>query len=283
MRYVKLTLSYMWHNALYLLMFSLIPALLLGLLTNPANGADFLRDFSMLNEFSDIFGSISELNWKSALIAIAVIPVILIFLSAMCGCISRHMRRGRYGFDKFFRRVNNNILYAFIILISLIIALQLVALFSSAFTIMWIKFFGNGRVGMALSAVTLIVLWGIFLMIASLCVVWLPTMTITGLNPIKALAESMRSSKGNYWKLFIAVLLPLVPYFGVAIPLSFFEVTARQLVFVVLNLLLLPYYITLMYTAYCDINDIDREDLKIHKFKRNGVVDNIEEDDGYDA
>lgn len=283
MKYIKLSLQYMYHNIWYLMIFALVPAILLGLLTNPASIANFLTSFKSLESFRSIFGSISELNWKSVLVSIAVIPVILIFVSAMCGVVSKHMRRGVLSFDKFFRRVNNNILHALVIGLALLIGLQLIALFFSSFATLWVKIFGNGRVALTLSLLTLFVLWLIFISTVSLCVIWMPTMSITGLNPAKALAESFRNVRGNFLKLFLAVSFPLIPYFAITIPFSYFVIPGRQIIYIIVYLLYIPYYVTLMYVAYCEINDIDREDLRIVRFKKTGNVDNDTEGDDYDA
>lgn len=283
MKYIKLSLQYMYHNFWFLIIFALVPAILLGLLTNPASIARFLTSFKDLNGFTGIFGAISEMNWKSVLVSIVIIPVIMIFISAMCGVVSKHMRRGVLSFDKFFRRVNNNILHAFVIGLALLIGLQLIALFFSSFATLWIKIFGNGRIALTLSLLTLFVLWVIFLSIVSLCVIWMPTMSITGLNPAKALAESFRNVRGKFLKLFIAVSLPLVPYFAITIPFAYFNIPARQIVYIIIYLLYIMYYVTLMYAAYCEINDIDREDMRVVRFKKTGSIDNDTEGDDYDA
>lgn len=280
MKYIKLTLQYMYQNIWYVLLFAIVPSLLLGFLTNPASNMEFIRDFANLHTFSDIFSTMSELNLKNFLIALPVFPVLLVIFSAASGIISKHMRRGIFNFNKFFRSVNNNIMYTLVVGFSLLAAFELAALLNASLATLWIKAFGNGRVGLTLSIVTISVSWVILLLIAAVSLLWLPTMSVTGLNPAKALAESFRNLKGKIWKVLFAIALPLVFYFVICAPLSYFVVPGRRVVYTLVYMFMLPYALILMFTVYCEVNDIDREDLRLRAFRKQGITDiDIADDD----
>lgn len=284
MKYIKLSLQYMYHNIWYVLLFAIVPSLLLGFLTNPASNMEFIRDFANLHTFTEIFSAMSELNLKNFLIALPVFPVLLVIFSAASGIISKHMRRGIFNFNKFFRSVNNNIMYTLVVGFSLLAAFELAALLNASFATLWIRSFGNGRIGLTLSIVTMSVSWIILLLIATVSLLWLPTMSVTGLNPAKALAESFRSLKGKIWKVLFAIALPLVFYFAICAPLSYFVVPARQFVYTLVYLFMLPYALILMFAVYCDVNDIDREDLRVRAFRKKGISHaDIADDDNYNA
>lgn len=280
MKYIKLTLQYMYQNIWYVLLFAIVPSLLLGFLTNPASNMEFIRDFANLHTFSEIFSSMSELNLKNFLIALPVFPVLLVIFSAASGIISKHMRRGIFNFNKFFRSVNNNIMYTLVVGFSLLAAFELAALLNASLATLWIKAFGNGRVGLTLSILTICVSWVILLLIATVSLLWLPTMSVTGLNPAKALAESFRNLKGKIWKVLFAIALPLLFYFVICAPLSYFVVPGRQVVYTLVYLFMLPYALILMFTVYCEVNDIDREDLRLRAFRKQGIINiDIADDD----
>lgn len=284
MKYIKLSLQYMYHNIWYVLLFAVVPSLLLGFLTNPASNMEFIRDFANLHTFTEIFSAMSELNLKNFLIALPVFPVLLVIFSAASGIISKHMRRGIFNFNKFFRSVNNNIMYTLVVGFSLLAAFELAALLNASFATLWIRSFGNGRIGLTLSIVTMSVSWIILLLIATVSLLWLPTMSVTGLNPAKALAESFRSLKGKIWKVLFAIALPLVFYFAICAPLSYFVVPARQFIYTLVYLFMLPYALILMFAVYCDVNDIDREDLRVRAFRKKGISHtDIADDDNYNA
>lgn len=280
MKYIKLTLQYMYQNIWYVLLFAIVPSLLLGFLTNPASNMEFIRDFANLHTFSEIFSTMSELNLKNFLIALPVFPVLLVIFSAASGIISKHMRRGIFNFNKFFRSVNNNIMYTLVVGFSLLAAFELAALLNASLATLWIKAFGNGRAGLTLSILTICVSWVVLLLIATVSLLWLPTMSVTGLNPAKALAESFRNLKGKIWKVLFAIALPLLFYFAICAPLSYFVVPGRQVVYTLVYLFMLPYALILMFTVYCEVNDIDREDLRLRAFRKQGIINiDIADDD----
>lgn len=282
MKYFKLTLQYMYHNIWYVLLFAIVPSLLLGFLTNPASNMEFIRDFANLHTFTEIFNAMSELNLKNFLIALPVFPLLLVIFSAASGIISKHMRRGIFNFNKFFRSVNNNIMYTLVVGFSLLAAFEIAALLNASFATLWIWVFDNGRVALTLSIVTICVSWIVLLLIATVSLLWLPTMSVTGLNPAKALAESFRNLKGKIWRVLFAIALPLAIYFAICAPLSYFAVPGRRFIYSLVYLFMLPYALILMFTVYCEVNDIDREDLRVRAFRKKGISHiDIADDDSY--
>ena len=87
-------------------------------------------------------------------------------------------------------------------------------------------------------------------------------MSVRGLNLRKAIAESVSLMKGKFFRMLFAVVVPmLIPYVVMAV-LAVFDFWWRKIINIFLFVYVFSYYITLMYTSFMDIEDIDREDLK---------------------
>ena len=87
-------------------------------------------------------------------------------------------------------------------------------------------------------------------------------MSITGLNLRKAIAESITLLKGKFFRMLFAIVIPMIiPYILMAV-FAAYGFWWRKIINIFLFVYIFSYYITLMYTTYLDIEDIDREDLK---------------------
>lgn len=264
MRYIKLTAQYMYKNILYISLVMLVPSLIIGMLTEPCSMIKFFAEFNQneLVTFGDIFLTQSELNWKSLLIGLLLAPIVMIFISMLCGLESKHMRWGILSADGLWKRVNNNFLPVFKLSILFLLSMELYALICSAFTFLWVKVIRNAAASLAVTIVTNVLLGLVLFAVMLLLILALPIMSITGFNMRKALGESIVLLKGKFFKIVFAVVVPLiVPYIIMAV-LASFGFWWRIFINTILYMFIIPYIITLMYVSYCDIADIDREDLK---------------------
>lgn len=265
MKYMKLTFEYLFKNIWYVLLLCIVPGVLLGLLTDPTSMFHYIVNIGNLSNptYGDIFLSATELNWISFGIGIIVIPIVAMFISALCGIESKHMRLGVKNYRNFFKRVNNNIMYVGLVGLMLIIALELMGIIFTSFAFLWAKVISSTAIAIALNLIIAGVLMILMLFLFSWCIIWLPTMTITGLNPKRALVQTMVNVRGKkLFKLFISVVLPLIPIFGISCTLTYFDIKFRKIFYIVAYTFMFMYYVTLMYTSYCEICDIDREDKK---------------------
>lgn len=264
MRYIKLSFGYIFHNFWWVLLLSLVPGIILGLFTEPTSIFKFLLniDANIESGFSAIFSNVSELNWFSLLFGIILLPIFSVFISALCGIESRHMRLGIRDLKGYFKRVNNNILPVILMTIVLLLALQIMALLFSAFSYLWIKTISYIPLAIGLTVTTAVVFMLILLVLVSLLIIWLPTMSITGLNAKKALGTAFSNMRGKIFNVYLAVTLPLIPMFAIMCLMSAYDFRFAFLINIILYSFMVMYFVTLMYVAYCDINDIDREDKK---------------------
>lgn len=271
MRYCKLALQYLKKNFLYVLALTFVPAVIIGTATEPTSLMIYFRDFLYSNNrtFIEIFNTNSEMTLLSALLAIVIVPIIMLFISALCGIESKHMRLGEFSMNRIMTRVNNNFLSVIKVGIVFVLFFQLFALLSTSFSVMWIAIFDISRKALAFIIVTDVVMMLVLIFCMSSLLLWLPIMSITGLSMRKAFVENLEMIKGKQWKIFLSVVIPLLIPFAIMCPLAYFDVPFRMIVSVVMYWFMIAYYITLMYVSYCDIADIDREDLKKFNYNYN--------------
>ncbi|MDE6967975.1 MAG: hypothetical protein K2P12_04875 [Clostridia bacterium] len=264
MRFARLAFQYLRKNFWYLAIVTLIPSVILGLFTEPCSMIAFFAGFNQnqLVTFGDVFLSISELNWKTLVAGIFAVPIISVFLSMVCGLESKHMRWGILSREGLIKRVNNNFLPVFKLIIVFLLTMECYAVICSLFTFLWVKVIHKAAVALALTITFNVMFFIVMLFIMVLLSLTLPIMSITGLNLRKAIAESTTLLKGRFFRMLFAVVVPMLIPYAIMATLAVFGFWWRVFINVILLIFVFSYYITLMYTTYLDIEDIDREDLK---------------------
>ena len=108
MRFSRLALQYCHKNWWYLAIATLVPSVVMGLLTEPCTMIQLFANFNQakLVTFGDVFFAISELNWKSVVAGIFAVPIFSIFFSIVCGLESKHMRWGILSGEGLSKRIN---------------------------------------------------------------------------------------------------------------------------------------------------------------------------------
>ena len=264
MRFARLALQYLRKNFWYLALVTLIPSVVMGLLTEPCTMIQFFVEFDQtkLITFKDVFFSISELNWKSLLIGAAAVLIFSAFFSMLCGLESKHMRWGILPSEGLPKRINNNYLPVIKLILVFLFLMELYAVICSLFTFLWVKVIHKAAVALAMTIIFNVVLFLVMLSAMILLSLTLPVMSISGLTLRKAMAESVALMKGKFFRMMFAVVIPMIIPYVVMATLAAFGFWWRRIINIFLFIYIFSYYITLMYTSYLDIEDIDREDLK---------------------
>lgn len=264
MGYIKQSLIYYKKNLFYVLLLSLVPAIIIGGGTEPCSMLQFFINFphGNYNTFGDIFLAQSELSWRSILIGIVIFPLFIASISAFAGMISRHFRYGILNFDNFARRINNNFLQVFLLSVMFLLLTQIYAIICTSITLVWVTTIGINTTSLALTIVTNLIFMAIVLVIFAFCSVALPIMSISGLGIKKALAESIRLVKPKIFKVIIAIVLPLIIPYTIMGVLAGFDFWWRKIINPFIFLFIIGYLMILMYIIYCDVADFDREDIK---------------------
>ncbi len=264
MRYIKLSLQYMFKNFFQLFLVVLIPSIIAGLVSEACSTVKFLAEFKEGNyqSFTSIYLAMGDYDWKNIVAGVLLLPVAVIMISGACGLVSRHMRLGIMNFNNFNRRINNNFLVVLKTIILLLVALQIYAIIISATTFLWVKLFATIQGAYVMTIISNVIMMISMVLFVSVFMLSVPTMSITGLNMRGAMAESMTMIKGNFLRILLAVVFPLVTVYAGMCVLAAFGIWWRWIIYPIGFIFILSYYISLMYSSYCDIADVDREDLK---------------------
>ncbi len=264
MRFSRLALQYLRKNFWYLALATLVPSVIMGLLTEPCTNIQLFANFKpeTMVTFGDVFFAVSELNWKSVVVGIFAVPIFSVFFSIVCGLESKHMRWGILSGEGLMKRVNNNFLPVFKLMLIFIFVMELYAVICALFTFLWVKVIQKTAVALALTITINVLLFIVMLCAMVLLSLTLPIMSITGLNLRKAIAESITLLKGKFFRMLFAIVIPVIIPYVLMATLAAFGIIWRKIINIFLFVYIFSYYITLMYTTYLDIEDIDREDLK---------------------
>lgn len=264
MRYARLSGQYLYKNFWYLALATLVPAVVMGLLTEPCTMIQLFANFDQTKfvSFGDVFFAISEVNWKSVVVGIFAVPIFSIFFSIVCGLESKHMRWGILSGQGLLKRVNNNFVPVFKLILVFIVMMELYAVICTLFTFLWVKAIKKAVVALTLTIIFNVIFFIVLLSSMVLLSLTLPIMSITGVNMRKAMARSTALLKGKFFKMLLAVVLPMLIPYAIMATLAAFGFWWRKIINIFLFVYIFSYLITLMYTTYLDIEDIDREDLK---------------------
>lgn len=268
MRYIKLSMQYIGRRFFYILEYSILPALVLALMIEPASVYNLLIDFtsSVEKSFLEMWLSATDISWRGVAFLIVGGLTLILFVSAMSGLFERDMRLGDLSNRHFFARVNNNFLIMLRVFVVMIIILECYGFICSSLIYLWIKVFKAKAIRLALSIISVVMITFLAAIVVSYSILWCPTMVFTGLNGRKAVIAELRLTKGNFWRIFVAVVLPVIPVFSLIYVTNYFDIKIlRFIVDLIAYIFFIGYYTVLMFVAYCDISGTDREDLKKKK------------------
>ena len=269
MRYLGSAFKYIFKNFIFVFVFALIPSYFLAMTADLKNLASIAESVAAGNadvEFYQIFSFLSPINeegWPFALVFLAVAAVCMPLL---LGFIERHMRIGNRSFKGIAGQLNSNFVSTLVVLLVFAVIYELWSLIAAGL-IYAVVLILDGPVCLALAVAVLLGMAALISYLASLLLLWLPSMQITGYSFMDSLSYSNQLYVPNRGKLFLAVFLPflagvLLQFAIVAVsPTEIFRIPAYiflELIYLVLFL----YYNSLMYVAYFDGAGEERVDLK---------------------
>lgn len=265
MKYLKMSLNYSNSKFWYLLMISIIPAVLIAFVASPYATINFLCDYynQDVSSFGTIYKTILDINTRIAWLGIVGVFVIPFSISILMGAIDRHMRMGEFslGFDRILSRVNFNFMTSLKFSIVALIIYELNLFFQAIFFYAMASLFVP-KVALILNIVWYVIMFIIMLFAFSLIILWVPTMLHTGLNSIPAFSLSVRQISKYLPSIALILSLPILPMILFMVLDSLLNLKIGILLDSVVLATMFVYYAILMYTIFYDINGIEREDLK---------------------
>ena len=272
MRYSKMTLSYLKHNFLKSMGIMLVPTVLLGILLNPLNIVEIIVSIGKKEEtyhsFIDIFRKINGYTgaWRFSFTVVSII-ISIVFLSLLSGFIRQKMRYGldnRGKWNMIGSHLNDNFIPVLKYLILLLVSLEILEILLSTFLYTTIRIFKNALPMCLILSFIFLLLELLFL---SMSLLTIPNMTMKGFGLFKAFGHSVYSLSAKIFKVFGSILwimflmsLPMVfliifPFKGASYLLALFSFLFYWM--------LASYIGVLVYVVYFDVEELEREDLKL--------------------
>ena len=265
MRYIKLAFQYMgskhyWKLALMVL----VPSIVISIFNSFGTTADYIVHFFDYDtyDFASVHSRTSELTWWSALILIGVCLVLAILLSVYIGTMQRHMRTGRFAITNIFKRINEHFLPSVFTIATIFVMVYLYGLGMTISVTLWYLITKNATATFALTIVSMVLLFLAMIYIICIFSMVTPHIVVTGSRFKDAVLHSLHVTHDNIGRLYLAFALPVVLLLAFQFAFVWCNIRIVHIVIDSLTMLFIGcYYPVLIFVAYYDINDKDREDL----------------------
>lgn len=265
MKYVKLAFQYMKHKKFWLLaLFSVVPSIAISFFSSFSSTiALFINFFDRESySFGDVYKSISELRLTSFIVLIFIVIVLALLLSIIIGTIQRHMRTGCFAITNVFKRINENFFPSFISLVAVFLFITLYGLIISCVISAWYFITRNQIATFVLSLIFVLAFFVIFMIMLTLLSLTCPNMVCTGQKLWDSVSISIKAVRPKLFQLLLAFTLPLLLFFTVQIGIIFAGIRTLQIILDSIMMIFIScYYPVIIFVAYYDIFEKDREDL----------------------
>ena len=268
MKFLNKTLEYLFlieKGKRFLILFLLsLPMGFFASLAMPSHiYVDWIKNFDVgNNNFLDALQLAGTQDYKAMIIGVVGVIIFgVITLAMMATIISRSLRVGIFKPTRLIREFNESFfpaLYVAIIYIPSGIVLKIVF---TVFLVFW-QSANAVATGLALSIITMLLFFLIVAGLIAVSVLFMPYMTINGINPFHAFHTSFAKCTGETGlKLLVATALPIIAIIVAGAMLGFVEVVWVQvLVESLLYAMLYTYLVALSFIAYYEINALQRVD-----------------------
>jgi hypothetical protein len=250
----------------YLLWVMVLPAFCLGAATNPVRPLAFLFFYKeeatdLASLFRGLFGYMRWWTLPSLFVAV------LAFVSVDAGRMEAHLKSGRFGFKKPFKRINDAFPAVFFSQLFMFVFLALYILLDSGLlALVHIIFSSSGMPPTTFELVVAVVIQiALFAFVALLfpaVLMFVPCSLILGYPLRESASCTVRMFRDVWFKLFAAVLVPLLIGFVPISILMLYDVPAWivSAVCMVFYLFAGHYYFCLAFTAFYDLTGAERRD-----------------------
>lgn len=259
----------MFKNFIFLFPFALIPSYFFALALDLNSLETIVRKVLAVDvevSFDTVFNSFSLITADRWLFGIVSFICMALFMPMLLAFIEKHMRIGSRSFKGIWGRFNTNFLSTLFVGVLFLAMYELWSLIASGLVYGATLLF-SGIAGTVAAILLYFAMLALIAYIASVFLLWLPCLLITGYNFVDALAYSNQLYAGKKGGLFLAVFLPCVVsgvvtllVVGVFAPMH----VQLPVFFIVeiLFLLLMLYYSALMFVAYFRLTGEERADLQ---------------------
>lgn len=214
--------------------------------------------------FTTFFFFLSPFNAHGWPYALAAFVLAALCLPLLTGFIEKHMRIGIRSLHGLRSRFNYNFVSTLVLLFVFVAVYELWALLTAGLLYAETLLFG-GIAGTVAAVCTFAGMVALVCWLASLALLWMPSLQITGYAFMDALACANALYGAARGRLFLSVFVPALAGLAVQFvclafipaPLEVVDFLVRELVF----LILLLYFAALMFVAYFAASGEERQDL----------------------
>lgn len=275
MKYYKLTIDYIKRNFLMTVVYAILPALLFSFFINPCSMLEYnFKEFGTSTNFWEIYKQVNDIARNYAVFVLPFVFILsVVAFSSMIGGMQRKMRFGKMFGEShtFFTRVNNNFMAVFKAFIFVCLICMLFGLVMALFIFFWIKKLPT----MAVFAVpiTYVILFLLIAGVVLLMMLCLPLMTVRGYGFFKSINLSLQVTGRDPWRFFIGLALPMTILYIPMMIISALHFPGQAYVAIIVRIFFytatFTYIITYFYTSFFELEQIEREDLKINSYGEN--------------
>lgn len=269
LKYIGSTFRYIFKNFIYLFLFAILTSYFLTMTLDIGNMNNLFDKALHLESdytFLELFRYLSLFKSGSWPYAIVCFVTAIIFLPMLLGFIEKHMRIGSRSLKGILSRFNYNFLSTLVVLVCVLAVYELWALVTAGLL------YGESVLlgGIACFIVILLTLVGMTALIcylASVILLWLPCMQITGYGFMESLSYANQLNANVRGKVFLAVFLPcfacFLLQFAAIIPSAMAGIEFPVfIVYELIYLIMLLYYSALMFVVCFDAAGEERMDIR---------------------
>ena len=271
MKYVRLTFQYLgaeYGKRLLYLALIMMPASIAFAIALPIS--NYVENFiEIFNGSGEKFGllilnMLPVSTWKELILLFFAILIISVSLAVSSKFIDRSMRVGVFKIKGFFRSINENYIRTMITVIFLIFSLFLYGFFNGCFAALWLAVFDNNIVALVFSIITASGFGYLLMMLLTASLFTLPIMITSGMSPISAIQNSLKSTTPNIMKIMFGILF----VFLVLLTFSFLNALLiksflwRIIIDFICYEIIILFYTVYVYVTYYDVFGFERADLK---------------------
>ena len=269
MRYIASTVKYLFRNFIFIFVFALVPSYFFAMTLDRQNLVSIADTIFALKAdftFGQIFSYLSPINAGRWAYSLVCFIVLVVCLPMLLGFIEKHMRIGSRSFKGVAGRFNHNFLTTLAVLVILLAVYELWAVITAGLIYAETLFLGGIACYVVMLAIYLAMV-ALISYIASIFLLWLPCLQITGYNFVDALSFCNQLYVQKRGRLFLSVFIPMlcgvvlqfaVSGLNLADNLHFLGFICSELIY----LFLILYYSILMFVAYFDTAGEERMDVK---------------------
>ena len=265
MRYIKLAFQYITNKHFWkLALMVLVPSVIVSIFSSFGTTANYILHFFDQQDinFVTVYHQTSELTWKSLLILIAVCIGLAVLLSVYIGTMQRHMRTGRFAITNIFKRINEHFVPSLLSIAAVFVEIYLFGLGLACFVTLWWLATRNMIATFVLSLFTLFLLFLSLMYIICIFSMVTPHIVVTGSTIRDSIVHSLRVTHDVIFRLYFAFAMPIVLILAVQFGFVWCHIRIVHIILDTLTMFFIGcYYPVLIFVAYYDMNDKDREDL----------------------